>query len=382
ATTAWPPWECLANEFLEMVRRDYTPAGRRKVLGAIPSRFLLRFLTHRWYWFTKQNTENLTREGDDPMSAWIKRGVLAAALLVCAVTVMGCSSKQPPSKSVAKQTESFVSHVEGPDEVLLVFTYGSEKEGWIKEVTAAFNAEGRKVASGKTIRVDAVPMGSGELIDEVLTERRKAHIVSPASAAYIELGNGRSKAEKKSDLVGPTRNLVLSPVVIAMWKSMADALRKGGKEIGWADVQNLAKDPRGWSAAGRGEWGDFRFAHTHPQYSNSGLIALLAQVYAGAGKTKDLTMKDAADPKVARYVEEIQRSVVHYGSSTGFFGQKIVANGKGYLSAAVLYENMVAESYRDNLPDPLVAIYPREGTFMTDHPVGLVQRDRRTHPHK
>jgi Ca-activated chloride channel family protein len=317
------------------------------------------------------------------MNTWVKRGVVAAMLSFCAL-VAGCSSKKEPDKEKGdrKSTDSFVSHVEGPDEVLLVFTYGSEKEAWIKEVTKDFNEQARKLPSGKKIRVDAVPIGSGELIDEVLTERRKAHLVSPASAAYIELGNARSKAETKTELVGPTKNLVLSPVVIAMWKSMADALRKDGKQIGWADVQNLAKDPRGWAAAGRGEWGDFRFGHTHPQYSNSGLIALLTQVYAGAGKTKDLTMKDVADPKVAKYVEEIQRSVVHYGNSTGFFGRKIVANGKGYMSAAVLYENMVADSYHEKLPDPLVAIYPKEGTFISDHPVGVVQRGWVTADHK
>src|SRR5258708_6206025 len=47
-----------------------------------------------------------------------------------------------------------------------------------------------------------------------------------------------------------------------------------------------------------------------------------------------------------------------------------------YLSAAVLYENLVVESalaprYRDK-PFPVVAVYPREGTFWSDHPYAIL----------
>src|SRR5262245_16939129 len=167
-----------------------------------------------------------------------------------------------------------------------------------------------------------------------------------------------------------------------MWKSMADKLRAEKKEIGWADIHALAKDPKGWESVGAPLWGEFRFAHTHPAFSNSGLISLLAQIYAATDKDRGLTVDDLKDPKVAKYLEEIERSVVHYGHSTGFFGKKMAANGKQYLSAAVLYENMVIESYDQKLRDPLVAIYPKEGTFWSDHPIGLVQRDWVTAEHK
>src|SRR5882757_1958516 len=108
--------------------------------------------------------------------------------------------------------------------VKLLFTYGSEKEEWIKDVTAAFNAGDHRLADGRTIAVEAIPMGSGDCIDELLTESRKADITSPASAAFIQLGNAESRAKSGKDLVSSTENLVLSPVVIAMWKPMAEAI--------------------------------------------------------------------------------------------------------------------------------------------------------------
>ncbi|MGI8820113.1 MAG: hypothetical protein ACR2ID_04490 [Chthoniobacterales bacterium] len=70
-------------------------------------------------------------------------------------------------------------------------------------------------------------------------------------------------------------------------------------------------------------------------------------------------------PETASYLSQIEQSIVHYGSSTGFFGKKMFANGPQYLSAAVLYENMAIESYSSKykLPFPVVAIYPKEGVL-------------------
>jgi Ca-activated chloride channel family protein len=263
------------------------------------------------------------------------------------------------------------------DAVELLFTYGSEKEDWIKEATERFNAGGYKAPGGRPIRVQAVPQGSGESIDDLLAGTRKADLTSPASAAFIRLGNAESRAKTGHDLIGVTQNLVLSPVVIAMWRPMAEALGWPGRRIGWGEVLKLAQDSKGWASYGHPEWGAFRFGHTHPDYSNSGLIALLAETYAGAGKLRGLTASDVASPAVARYVAGIESAVVHYGSSTGFFGKKMFTLGPQYLSAAVLYESLVIESagpgYR--LPFPVVAIYPKEGTFWSDHPVGVVERE-------
>jgi Ca-activated chloride channel homolog len=75
-----------------------------------------------------------------------------------------------------------------------VFTYGSEKEKWINEITQAFNRADHRTASGKRIYVRAIPMGSGEAIDEVMEDRRQPHIISPASAAFIRLGNAQSQS--------------------------------------------------------------------------------------------------------------------------------------------------------------------------------------------
>lgn len=261
--------------------------------------------------------------------------------------------------------------------VRLTFTYGSEKEEWIRQVTEAFNGSERKTADGRPIHVEAIPMGSGDCIDELLNNGRQADITSPASDAFIELGNAQWRVKSGKDLIGKTEHVVLSPVVIAMWKPMAEALGWPEKALGWSDILALARDERGWAAHGHPEWGRFRFGHTSPESSNSGLISIFAETYAATGKKAGLDLADVARPETAAFVAGIERSVVHYGSSTGFFGRKMFANGPQYLSAAVLYENMVIESYgpQHAMPFPVVAIYPKEGTFWSDHPIGIVDRD-------
>jgi len=286
------------------------------------------------------------------------------------VSLSSCNTKK------AVDSSDYVKK-EAPESVLeLVFTYGSEKEKWIKEVTATFNQAEYKTSTGKPIFVTEIPMGSGECVDHLLEEKTKAHLTSPASAAFIKLGNAKSRIKTGKDLIGETDNLVLSPVVIAMWKPMAEALGWGKKQLGWKDILAMANSPQGWGAYGYPQWGKFKFGHTHPEYSNSGLISLFAEVYAAAGKTAGLTKEDVKTKETSRFLKQIENSVVHYGSSTGFFGRKMFANGPGYLSAAVLYENMVIESYSNQgLPFPVVAIYPKEGTFWSDHPVGIVDRE-------
>src|SRR5262245_11091401 len=186
-------------------------------------------------------------------------GALALAATACQRGSGGPQAKAAPQPAAQPQD---------PNTVELLFTYGSEKRTWIDDVTKTFNDAGHKLKGGKRVHVKAVAVGSGELVDEVLAGRRKSHLLSPASGAFVELGNAESKAKTGKTLFGETRNLVLSPVVIAMWKPMAEALGWPAKQVGWSDIHALARDPKGWERLGAEykQWGRFRFGHTHPEF--------------------------------------------------------------------------------------------------------------------
>jgi len=250
-------------------------------------------------------------------------GILGVFLLLL---LTGCKSK------THSENELNLSSSSG-DKLELVFTYGSEKEKWINEVTEAFNRADHRTSGGKRIFVRAIPMGSGEAIDEVMEGRRQPDIISPASAAFIRLGNAQSQSRFGKDLIASTENLVLSPVIIAMWKMMAEALGRDKKPIGSSDILALARSQKGWDAYGYPQWGRFKFGHTHPQFSNSGLISLFAEIYAASGKTAGLTVADVNKAHTADFLSGIEKSVVHYGSSTGFFGRQMFSTGPQFLSA-------------------------------------------------
>ena len=289
----------------------------------------------------------------------------------------GCKTEKPSTQESAAVDRAPAGSLE------LVFPYGSEKEKWIADVTRDFNQRNIKTSAGRKIFVRALPMGSGETIDNILSGNLQAHLASPASGAFIKLGNAESRSRTGKDLIASTDNLVLSPVVIAMWRPMAEAIGWGKRPIGWSDILALARNEKGWEAYAYPQWGKFKFGHTHPEYSNSGLISLFAEAYAGSGKTAGLTLADLNKPQLKQFMGGVEQSVVHYGSSTGFFGRKMFTNGPEYLSAAVLYESMVVESYSQNsLAFPIVALYPKEGTFWSDHPVGVVERDWVTPEHR
>src|SRR5262249_50703301 len=146
------------------------------------------------------------------------------------------------------------------------------------------------------------------------------------------------------------------------------------RPLGWGDVAGFAASGESWARHGHPEWGRFKFGHTHPAHSNSGAIALVAATYAGVQETRELTEDDPH--KAGGVLKQAKANVVHSGRSTGFFAEKMFPPGPGSLPAAVLYENLVVESalnpFSSKKPFPIVAVYPREGTYWSDHPYAVL----------
>jgi len=262
--------------------------------------------------------------------------------------------------------------------VTVSIVYGSEKQAWLEPLVQQYNDAHNKTSDGKIIIVEATAMGSIESVRGIIEGTLQPTVWSPASSVYISVANSEWKKSHIDDLVtGTPKDLVLSPVVIAMWRPMAQALGWPDKALGWEDVAQLAVSEEGWSAYGHPEWGPFKFGHTHPAYSNSGIVSIIAETYAGLGKQRGLTEDDLQSAELKEFMTEVESSVIHYGTSTGFFGDRMFERGPSYLSAAVLYENLIVaqETKRINGQSsqiPVVAIYPKEGTFWSNHPYAVL----------
>lgn len=300
---------------------------------------------------------------------WI--GLLTFVFAACKADRSTPGKATPPGQAA--------SSASAPREVHLRVAASSEKKEWIENATRSFAESHPKTTSGKPIVVDLTISGSGELEADIVAGKLKPAVFSPASSAYVALLNDAwlqqptAAANAAPKPIAPrSEPLVLSPVVIAMWKPMAEALGWPRKELGWADILRVSKNPRGWAGYGHPEWGAFKLGHTHPESSNSGLLAVIAEAYAATGKTRGMTDADLASAKTKPFMAAIEGSIVHYGKSTALFTDKMIERGPAYMSAAVSYENLVIESYSKTPPMPLVAIYPVEGTFWSDHPYAVL----------
>lgn len=293
-------------------------------------------------------------------------GLFGAAAGLAAWALSGCSVEAPkPGAPVGGAASNAVE---------LRVAYGSEKKAWMEAAVQAFEATGPKTPSGRPIDVVTTAAGSGEIVLDILAGKAKPHVFSPASSAYVALldEGWLSQAGNTAPLTGKAEPLLLSPIVVGMWRPMAVALGWPDKPIKWADLLEVSADPLGWGKHGHPEWGRFKLGHTHPGLSNSGLLAVLSETYAGAGKTRGLTAEDlvTAEP----FVTKVEQTLVHYGKSTSFIADKMLERGPGYVSAIVSYENLVVDTYATPRPEreQVVAIYPAEGTFWSDHPYAVL----------
>lgn len=251
--------------------------------------------------------------------------------------------------------------VRGENKVTLEVAYSPEKQALFEELVKRYNATRPKTGSGKGITVVATQMEPEAMISEALGGRFQA--LSPDSSVWLSQMELDWEAQHKdeSSIVGEMTRYALSPVVVAMWKETARALGYPAKAIGWADLLSAARS-------------DSNFKWSHPSTSSaSGLLATLATFYAGAGKTRGLTVEDATAQQVTSYVAALEKTVRYYGEGERAVIEQVQEKGRAYLDAFVVQEQLLIQ-FNQKSKDKLVAIYPVEGTLWEDHPLVFLER--------
>jgi len=245
----------------------------------------------------------------------------------------------------------------------VTFAYSPEKEGLLKPLIAAYNTSNAE-ADGKPVFVVGENVSSGDAQLRIARGTYKPTAWSPSSSMWGRLLNFEADQPLVAD---ENASIVRTPLVIAMWEQMAKALGHPKKQIGFADILKLARSNQGWGAFGHPEFGDFKLVHTNPDFSTSGLSAVVAEYYAATGKKEGLQTSDIK--KARAQVKDIEQSIVHYGDTTLFIADQLRKSGPGYASAVAMEEaTLVDFNQRRNGQGKLVAIYPKEGTFFSDNP--------------
>src|SRR5262249_10336170 len=128
-------------------------------------------------------------------------------------------------------------------------------------------------------------------------------------------------------------------------------------------------------------------AHTQPDESNSGLHAIFAEAMAAVNKFSGLTRADLNKPEVGQYIAGVEKAVPYYETSTGYLGNRMLRDGPAALTAAIVYDSVVDKNKNRpadeaGQPPKVVALYPEEGTFPSEHPIGIVNRPWVTEQHR
>lgn len=249
----------------------------------------------------------------------------------------------------------------------LVVAYTPEKGPLFTALVKAFNDTRPQGPRGERLRVEAVPRDMETMLAEaVFSDTLQA--ISPDSSLWLDAldRSWREKTGGEASLVGATHRYAVTPVVIAAWESVARSLGWPDKPIGWADILSKAQsDPT------------FKWNHASTATA-SGMLATLAEFYAGAGKTRGLTKEDATAQRTLDYVAAIERTVRFYGEGELTIMERARVEGRGFLDAFVLPEQMVVQFNQEGPRERLVAIYPQEGTLWLDHPLVLLERPNLT----
>ncbi len=291
-------------------------------------------------------------------------------------------------------------HVTVPTAQSILTTSGSPRPGCIGLVAAvptddvdgiapliaAYDA-GNHLLGGQCIDVRVLPSPAGAVADALVrgwkasTDGPAPQVWLPGSSIWVDLVRARTLSTGAAILPQSTPSFAQSPFVIAMPRPMAEALGWPDHPVGFSDLLAIGTNPKGWAAVGHPEWGSLRLGKTNPLLSTSGLNALVAAYFAASRVSADLSLGDLSNPKVLAFVKGVELATVHYGQSATVFLQDLAradaeGNALTYVSAIALDEREVL-AYNAGLiagmngrkPSvPLAALYPKEGTLISDNP--------------
>ncbi len=240
--------------------------------------------------------------------------VMAAALLGLALQLWPSSASKPSGKDgtipdlahaagPVSQTPLIVPASPSPVEIHIV--YGTEKQRWLEPATAEF----AKTPAGAGIKVHIHGMESLGGAQAVLDGPSPfpVHVWSPASSAYRDLFEQEWRVNHRNPPIIKAENLALTPMVFVMWKDRRDAYIKKYGKVSFKTIGQAMQEPKGWDTIAAQPWGRFKFSHTDPGRSNSGLITLVLMAYEFAGKESGLTLEDLAQQRFLEWLRALSR---------------------------------------------------------------------------
>jgi len=230
--------------------------------------------------------------------------------------------------------------VDPGNQTVVRIAYGTEKKRWLIWAVEEFE----KTRDGKNIEIELLGMGSIEGARATVAGDPQIHVWSPASAAYVDVFRNQWELEHGGDPILHMEDLALTPMVYVMWKDRYDAFVAHYGELNFDTVAEALAEPGGWGTiANKPEWGFFKFGHTDPNKSNSGLLSLVLMAHHFHDKTTSLEMADIVNPDFQTWLRSIEGNVSGLIHSTGTMMRDMVLKGPSTYDVIFVYENLAID---------------------------------------
>jgi Ca-activated chloride channel homolog len=291
----------------------------------------------------------MTKKETKPFNLFLLILLLFLPALACNLPSIGGDSDRPPRNAVVV-------------EVLA----NSSLTPWLETAVADFNAAKIENSEGSSYFAILHEAEAGLAVTQLRDGPVDYALWLPDDPVWTAVLAEQGNSDFRVDCLSTAQ----SPLVIAMWRPIAESLGWPGLPLGWLDVGSLAADPVSWNYYSGGELGDnFRLGHTHPGLSATGASTLLAVVQAARLQTEGVTVADVQLPIVQASVGAFESGVAWFGNSTANMGRTMSERDMSYLSAVIVYESTVVQYGGGEI----VAVYPFEGTFLAEHPACVNQ---------
>ena len=247
-------------------------------------------------------------------------------------------------KTVEQTRQTAANLLSGGPPVEIGIAYGTEKQRWLEWAVSEF----AKTTDGKRITINLIPMGSLEGAHAILSGDKRINVWSPASATYKDTFVQEWQVKNSGNPIIKEEPLALTPMVFVMWDERYKAFIQKYKVVSLDTINQALQEKTGWDAiAHQPDWGLFKFGHTHPNQSNSGLMTIVLAAYAYHHKTKDLTVADVVNAGFQQWLGSLERGTSGLSNSTGNMMKEMVLKGPSSYDALLVYES-VAIDYLKN----------------------------------
>lgn len=189
---------------------------------------------------------------------------------------------------------------------------------------------------------------------------------APDSSSWLLVVQSRPEAASILP-TSPPVSLASSPVVLAMQRSMAEAVGWPGKDIDLAELMKNFVGGGTWERFGHPEWGPLQVGMVDPRTSSAGLAGVLGVL----DPNNDNTMSSEELLGGVAFTQFV--SAFAPDTETLFESFRQPKQDQALPAVFPAYERDVAKFAAGQPPVALVPVYPRQGAAFADYPFAVLR---------